>query len=270
MMRGVKVELPEAAQARWNQLQIARHDAEDAGRSAANRLNNLPRDADRELVAGWTAKRDSCNARHQQLSRLVNMVNEWPMKLPANAVLQLSPGITIALKDKQTLADAIASARDDIAGLQQQLAITARAPLPLEDQMQLAEAFVEQQARTARPTTIAVVRDQLRVTFRDDIVTSRSDVLALMCWAAPEHVLATLQSEIEAQPTAINPMSAQERTARISQIQAQLGELEQLEEGLIIRAEAEGLDVLRRPEASPAVVLGVTIKPKAQASSQVA
>jgi hypothetical protein len=272
LRRGLKIEMPEAANAKWNALQIARQDAEDAGRSAANRLNNLPRDADRELVAGWTAKRDSCNARHQQLSRLVNLVNEWLMKLSANTVLQLTPGIGyVEMKSGQTLMDAIACARTDIAGLQSQLQIVSRAPLPLETQQEIAEADFERRARRAGPTVGIDMRGQLFLRWKDDVVTAKDDVFDLiLCIMGQEGRAALAKKAIATLPTPINPMSAEERKVRVAELEAQLHELEQLEEGLILRAEAEGLDVLRRPEASPAVVLGIAIKPKAQASSQVA
>jgi hypothetical protein len=72
----------------------------------------------------------------------------------------------------------------------------------------------------------------------------RHDHAALLAWAAPEQVCAAL-----------------ERAAvkRIAELDAQLLELEQREEALIERAHGDGIDILRRPDAAPAAVLGVVI-----------
>jgi hypothetical protein len=42
---------------------------------------------------------------------------------------------------------------------------------------------------------------------------------------------------------------------------------EQCEEGLITKAHADGIDVLRRGDASPACVLGVAVKAKTEAAA---
>jgi hypothetical protein len=53
---------------------------------------------------------------------------------------------------------------------------------------------------------------------------------------------------------------------RVAELEMQLHELEQREEALIMRAHEDGLDVLRRPDASPAAVPGVVVA-KAQAQA---
>ena len=106
------------------------------------------------------------------------------------------------------------------------------------------------------------VRDQLKLGWRDDIVTSREDVLALVCWCAPEQ--AALEREIEQQPERVDALLAHESAQRVAKLEAQLLELELLEEGLVVKAPSDGLvDILRRPDAAPQAVLAVTIvKPK--------
>jgi hypothetical protein len=254
--------LPAAARSKLSELTVQRLGAEDAARSANTRLNGLGRDADRELVSKLTAERDKHQDRFRALSLLINKVNQWVMQLHPSLTLEPAPAIDhIELKDNETLTSAIATARRQIAELQAQLKVVRSAPLPRADVMKAAEAFVEQRARIARPTTIAVMRDdQLRLAFRDDIVTSRSDVVDILCFFAPENVLDALQRAIDEQPTPVNPMPAHERQARIAELERKLWEFELLEEGLVTKAHSEGLgDILRRPDAAPSAVLGVVV-----------
>jgi len=51
---------------------------------------------------------------------------------------------------------------------------------------------------------------------------------------------------------------------RFAELEAALDKFERAEESLIMRAHEDGLDVLRRPDAAPAAVLGVVVV-KAQA-----
>ena len=56
----------------------------------------------------------------------------------------------------------------------------------------------------------------------------------------------------------------------VGNIKRELLDLERREEALIMRAADDGLDVLRRPDASPPAVLGVVVVKEAQAQAQVA
>jgi hypothetical protein len=58
-----------------------------------------------------------------------------------------------------------------------------------------------------------------------------------------------------------------ERVKRVAELEA-LDEFERAEEALIMRAADDGLDVLRRPDASPPAVLGVVVaKVKTEAAA---
>jgi hypothetical protein len=256
-MRGVSVALPDAAKSKLQELSLTREAALDAARSAANRLNNSPRDTDKQILNRLTQERDRHNYRHAQLSQLLSRVNQWIMEL-RGGTLTLAPQINVELRSNETLNTAISNMRSEIAALHQQLAIVRRAPLPVSDQKQAALDYVARLARTARPN-ISVVKDTLRVTWHDDIIAGKDDALALLAWVAPDQVLATLERAIEQQPTPINSMPANERIARVSELEDQLQELEAREEALISRASNEGIEVLRRPDASPACVLGVVV-----------
>jgi hypothetical protein len=100
------------------------------------------------------------------------------------------------------------------------------------------------------------------VAFRDSVIASTDDALALAAWLDPEAVLAALTRELEQMPRPIDPMSASERLQKVAELEKTLASLELHEEALIQHAAGDGLDVLRRPDASPACVLGVAIAAK--------
>jgi hypothetical protein len=257
MIRGVSVSLPAAAEAKLGELELTRDGAYDAARAAAGRLNNLPRDADQQMRDRLTSERDRHNHRHAQISQLVHRLNQWLMELRGVALVSTSP-VDVALEPNETLSTAIVNVRAEIARLRQHLAAVRTAPLPIEDQEQLAEAYVVRALAAARPT-VAVVGDQMRVTFRDSVVAGTDDVLALLCWCCPEQVWKALTRSIREQPVRADAMSAEERTRRVTELEAQLSALEHREEALVLRAAGDGLEVLRRPDASPAAVLGVVV-----------
>lgn len=59
------------------------------------------------------------------------------------------------------------------------------------------------------------------------------------------------------------PFSSSGRvTQRLAELTAHINELERVEEALIETAHAQDLDILRRSDASPAVVLSVTVAKK--------
>jgi hypothetical protein len=76
----------------------------------------------------------------------------------------------------------------------------------------------------------------------------------------PDALLTRLEAEIDAQCKPKEPaMSAAEQSKRAAELAEQLLELERQEETLIDAALAEGVDIMRRADADPAAVLGVSI-----------
>jgi hypothetical protein len=256
------VALPPEAKSKLQNLELARMAAEDAGRAAAIRLNGLPHDIDPELRAALEHERDQQGRRHSQLHLLISRLNEWLARLRGVTLeLALPPSIEQSGKD---LSAAISSVRAEIAALHRELVNVRAAPLPASDASDLVDEFVAGLIRQGRPS-VSIVGDRLRVNYRGDLVTAE-DLVALLCWLAPGVVCAALERELPEQHSNALPKSA--RLERVSELETALTERETLEEALIEAAHGARLvDVLRRPDASPACVLGVRI---AQAQAQVA
>jgi hypothetical protein len=78
------------------------------------------------------------------------------------------------------------------------------------------------------------------------------DVMALLCW--PEQMVAALEKQIDTLPTRADAMPAAERVRRVGELEATLLELERHEESLILKAQGDGIEVLRRVDAASGVV----------------
>jgi hypothetical protein len=110
-----------------------------------------------------------------------------------------------------------------------------------------------------RPT-VAVVGDQVRVTFRDGVVAEVDDLMGVLCWCAGDMVQAALERDLAALPVPINPLTRAERLQRIAQLERELLEHELIEESWIVKAHGDGLEVLRRTDiVNVGIVLGVVI-----------
>jgi hypothetical protein len=260
MMRGVTVTLPAAAEAKLAEIQAQRVLAEESMRASNTRAAAIA--GDPQLQARLLQERDKHSFKFNQLSQLFFKIQQWltELRLPPGSTLEPAPLADIELNGEK-LSTVLEATRSEIQALRQHLVAVKAAPLPLEDQQKLAEDYVVQMLSAARPT-VAVVRDQLRVTFRDSVIASTDDAIALLAWAAPDALYAALVRAMKAQPVRADAMSAEERIRRTDELSAQLLELEQREEALVLFAASDGIEIMRRPDADPRCVLGVVIRAK--------
>ena len=264
-MRGVTVALPEPAREKLAEIELQRAQTEDAQRSCRQRLNALPTDAD-GLRAQLTSERDKLAAQYRQLSMLRSRINQWHMelRLPPGSKLEPAPAIDIKLKPGETLKAAIEAVREKIADVQlRELAQVRRAPLRKQSQLQAVSEYLTRLAAGAAENRVDA-RGNARVMWAEDMVAGKDDVLGLLAFAlGPEQLLAAFSRDLELEPEPADALSSGERDKRISELSDSLLSLERREEGLM-RAAQDGIDVLRRGDADPRCVLGVTVI-KAQA-----
>jgi hypothetical protein len=268
-MRGVTIELPAAARAKLAELELQRDGALDSMRGAAGRLMSLPRDA-HELRARLEIERDRHAERHRVLAMLCSRLNQFcvELRLPRDDVLQLSPPVEIKLKASETAVAALAMTRAQIAGVQADMATVRKAPLRRSSQQEAIRAYLARLEQQVRPQVSFDARGAARVLWTEDMIAGKDDLLGLLSFVlGPDALLAAFTRELEQEAERSDAVTPLEREKRLGELSAQLFGLEQLEEGLVLRAQADGSDVLRRADADPRVVLGLTIT---QAQAQVA
>ncbi len=261
-MRGaIPVALPETARTKLQDLQLACEAALDAAHASNARAQALPRDAD-QLRTRLAAERDKHNARHAQLSRLLNATRQWLMELRPGVALETALQPVIEHKPGTDLNVVINNLRTEIASTKQELQSTRSAPLPKSDAKKLATNYVAGLMRAGK-VSVAIQNDQIKLNFRGDMFAPE-DTLAMIAQFAPDAVLAALEDMIDALPTRADAMPRLERDRRAAELARRLEEFELAEQTLLDHAHKNGLDMLPRPDTSPSAFLGVVVV-KAQA-----
>lgn len=164
---------------------------------------------------------------------------------------------TAAPRKGETVQQAVVRVRAEIAEAQQQLRATRSASLPKEDAKTLARAYVDSLAAKARPR-VKLAGGTLDVSFAsDDYAPNTGRMIAIAAWLHPDQFVARLEAEIDALPEPELSLSPEQKRQRVAELTESIDQLERDEEALIVRAEEDGIEILRRATASPLAVLGL-------------
>jgi hypothetical protein len=260
-MRGITVQLPEAATNKLTELTSMRDSALDAMRSTQQRINTVPL-SNHRLIEKLGTERDKQSARHNVLARIVNSLNQYlvELRLPMGRTLEITPEPDIRLKPSDSLPDLINGVRAEIAVLNVRIAQVRAAPMKRSAQEEAIRGLLEEMSVRAAPRVAFDRNGSARLSWSDDGGLSRTDVLALLCFILPEAQLMKALT-LELPPEQSGALSPLEREQQIVKLANDLLLLERKEKYLIERAAADGTEVLRRPEASPMASLGIVISP---------
>lgn len=266
------ITLPDDARAKLLAIDSAAQEAEDVQAGAQRRLAMIsghhPRDANiQQQMDRLDAKRDQAGRRREALAELASAIRQYLSKLPADAVLEPSP-VTAAPRKGETLAQSIARTRDEITAARMNLLTVRTAPPPKSELKVAAAAKVKSYAAQGAPDMDI---DRSRNKF--DLIWVRANeldfgvppkvIISWLAWLAPELMLAALIRDIDARPEPQAPIASAERQQRMAELASTVDRLEREEEALIESAQAQGLDVCRRENASPLAVLGLTVRERA-------
>jgi hypothetical protein len=254
------------------------NDARDAAASAQARLRGLQdqlrsstltdeqqNGIDQEIER-LLAVRAKQNDRHAALLALVDNLRRYVQAMPRGIYLESAKFTRPELLKGETMADALARIRDQITGTKHHRQAVASAALPKSAMKAAAKRYVDEMAERGRPR-VAGDGNGFKASFGDTRSFVPQGVRAaaeLLCWMDGPAVLKRLEAEIDALPTPANAMNADERERRLADLTADLEKLERDEEALIEQAADDGIEVLRRAEASPAAVLGIRVKQRAR------
>jgi hypothetical protein len=263
-MRGVTVTLPASAQEKLAAIELARDTALDQMRGAASRAVSLPSDR-RELRERLEIERDKFAEKHRQLAMLCSRLNQWhvELRLGPNIVLELAPAVELKLKASETCASALATTREQIARTQQEIAEVRRAPMKRQSQQEAIRSYLSRLERQVHPKVGFDARGGARLIWTEDMIAGKDDLMGILVFIfGADPLLAAFMRQLEEEPEPVGAVSPLEREKRISELSIRLLELERVEEALILRAANEGIELMRRGDASPVAVLGVVIVAK--------
>ncbi len=163
----------------------------------------------------------------------------------------------------ESVTEALLRVRDEIRSTQAELMMVRAAPLPADEIKAQLAAEVERLAREARPS-IRVEGGKVALHWPDvqlyagpnqAFTAPSGSASKLLCALFPDQLEKLLTAGVADVPGAI---SSADRPGRMRDLEARIYGLEIAEERLVMMALDAGLEVQRRPEASPWAVLTTT------------
>jgi hypothetical protein len=255
--------LPSAAKEKLEALHHAGVEAGDAAASANRRLNSLSADQDRKRLE---AARSLHQAKHDTLNRIVMRCRQWLTTLPAGTVLESATSVNAKAAEGLTLLETIEQTRAAIVAAENHLRTIRGATAPKAELNAQAAALVQSMRARGWPKVFAEPFSVAWSDPRQDFIVTRDELARYLAWLDPAAMTKRLEEEIDALRVE-NPIASEQKAARTAELTARIADLEIQEECLIVAAASQGVEVLRRPTASPAAVLGVVIKQKAEAKA---
>jgi hypothetical protein len=205
------------------------------------------------------AVREVQDRRHRAYADLVAQIEGWLTSLPPGTILELARIKPATTQTGESLNDAVARYRAEIESTSAVLEAVMAAPPPKAILKEQAARHVEALAKRGRPR-LSAPNGELDVKFGDPgsfAPGTSASVTAMLAWLHGPAMVARLVAEIDKMPDNPNAMNAEQKAERIASLKGSLDDLERREEATIEAALAQGLDVLRRVDASPLAVLGV-------------
>jgi hypothetical protein len=207
--------------------------------------------------------------KHAAIAQLNAQIRRWLDQVDSNVELEAVKRLKPKLEKGESPSGGIARMRAEIASLKSERVKVKLAAPTLAEMKALASAHVASLAERGKPKlTIETDKFDLRFGNSESFTARRVGVSEILAWLDPDALAKRLHADIDALPKAANAMSAKAKAERLAQISERLWTLECSEEGIVENSEeGEGPPIARRPDASPAAVLGVIRKRKAQATA---
>jgi hypothetical protein len=207
--------------------------------------------------------------RHHVRSNLNAQIRFWLSAIPPNASLEAAKPVKAKLKAGENLASGVDRLREEIGALRNERRKVEQAGLPIADAKAAAQAYVDGLTARGRPRIVAE-HEKFTVTFEamvEGAYTPTPDLAAALAWLDPKAFAQRLMHELDAAPKPALALSKKAKADKLAMIAAKLAALEYEEEAMIAESEVEGPALARRPDASPAAILGVIVSLRKAATS---
>ncbi|WP_133239337.1 hypothetical protein [Microvirga sp. KLBC 81] len=216
---------------------------------------------------------DARSSRWQDLARLVSGLDAW-VKGQGGRELVAHVAPVPKLQRGETPSDAVERCRRRLRELHADLARVEAAPIPSAQAKEAAQREVARLAAQGCPNVGALVEAGAKIEWpmsRADVamwadgkpsphvpLVRTVDPLALAAWLNPSAMTAALEREIDELADDAAALTDEARAAKRAEVLADLLAVERDEEAFIIMAAASGIEIMRRPDASPLAVLGLS------------
>lgn len=269
--------LPILAQAKLKDFEQRAEELQMLARSTGNRIKGLEAaieyapdapnvaDIEHELTRLRSVMAQQ-QARQSQANALVSRLGGWLRNLSPNTEFVDARPARLAVREGETIVQAIDRIRLEIAALQSELSNVRQAKPTFAELKQKARDYVCDLAKRGAPTITADYA-KFEVAFQTNGWSSAAQFDRALAWLDPEKFISRLEQEIDAMPTAAMSLTAKDRADKWAHLTAELAALERSEERLIENAADDGQEIARRIDADPHAVLCVSPKTKVGADA---
>jgi hypothetical protein len=252
------------------EMRLGRLDPRSGEADTINKLQ-LDRDALRIEVNTVEQRRSLLNARRSNCEQVLSQLQAAiPLLVERGGGGALRPvTITAQPREGEDLKAAILRVRSTISNANTEITRLRTAPCTADEIRAAAIAKVEQMAAQGAPH-IGSDSGTVEIRFPDEpqfadpgtvMAAPSGSASKLLAWLFPDQMLARLTASLD--DGVPGGVSKEEREARIAELAAEVRELEHAEESLVVQALDAGLDVHRRPTASPFALLGLEVETEA-------
>jgi hypothetical protein len=200
------------------------------------------------------ATRSRLNAKHAELTNLTSRLQHT--EIPNIYGWLVPVAVDAQPQEGEDLVAAVERTRSELYQKQGALAATRQAPLPREELLAMCRTTVNTAALNGLPLVIShggkFTIQWDRISVPGYPASSDNFVPRLLAALFPEELFQLLASQIPDLPG----IDAAERREREAELERQILQLEHEEESLIVQAQAKGLDMPRRRDASAYALLG--------------
>jgi hypothetical protein len=167
------------------------------------------------------------------------------------------------------LKQVVVALRDRLKAIEAERSAIESAPYPSSTAKSAMRRFVEQLAERGRPDCLRVVELNLPPHFTTAPLQDAAgnplplqkfgDGIGLIAWLHKAELVDRLSAEIDEVANDAEAMDDQQRATRDAALVAETLELERQEEMVIVTAEQQSIEIVRRADANPLAVLGLTL-----------
>ena len=216
--------------------------------------------------------RDPRAAKREHLAHLLSAIENWIERLPAEARITAAGRPTREKTSKVKLED-LETIRRRIRERQADFRAATAAPIHSSEAKQLAKVQIEELASMGAPDCFRLIEsggqiewpttppqlstfDASGVSFA--VMGEVSNDVALLAWLFKETLVSRIELEIDASADDEHALSTEQRAETLAACRRDCLAYEREEEALVEHAEANGLEILRRVDADPRAILGLS------------
>lgn len=274
--------LPAAADAKVRSLKNMADEAWTLANKAKDRVAEITNHkmSGMEYSSAELAEMEAAQERHREryertktlIANLEIFIKHYIEALREPVAEYIRPSRTRLLPEGVSAQQQVAAVQQKIIECRTQIMAIEHAPMPRKDQVAVVERWVDRFLANTKPR-LTVIKGELRMVF-NGIATDRLDTASHMQIVAIAAFFAGVDRD-----TVVNRMvdmlpepsgtaiSMKDREQQIADLRDRMLHLERDEEATIARAAQDGIHILRRPDASPEAVLGLSIGRKARAAA---